>query len=121
MSLKDQSTNPVDTAIAAIAAGSAVSAPVSVGSFRLFGLVMPAAWTAAVITFLVSFDGGATWSNMYDKNGAEISVAAGVSRYIALDPAEFAAVPMIKLRSGTAAAPVNQVAAASISLILRSI
>lgn len=111
----------LENAVASILNGQSLSGAISLGGVRLFGLVMPAAWTAAVVTFQASFDNGATWVSMYDASGNELSVTVGASRYVALDPVYFAAVPMIRLRSGTAAAPVNQGQDSPISLVLRSI
>ncbi|MFA6280382.1 MAG: hypothetical protein WC612_06285 [Bdellovibrionales bacterium] len=113
--------NTLSQETATIAAGAALSGAVNLGGLRLFGLVMPAAWTAAGITFQVSYDGGTSWSNLYDANGNEVSVTVAASRAIALDPVTFAAISMIKVRSGTAAAPVNQIAAAAVQLVLRSV
>ncbi len=113
--------NAMDVATATISNGQSLSAAVSLGGLRLFGIVMPSAWTAAGLTFQMSHDGGATWVNMYDANGNELTVTAGMSRYIALDPANFAAVHMLKVRSGTTGTPVNQGQDATMQLILRAV
>ena len=42
---------------ALIAAGTALSGPVPLGALTLVGISMPAAWTAAPLTFQVSPDG----------------------------------------------------------------
>lgn len=104
-----------------ILTGAAVSNSLNLESLRLFGIVMPAAWTAASLTFQASFDGGTTWVNMYESSGTEISVTASTSRYIALDPVIFASITMIKVRSGTSGTPVNQTADRALGLVLRSI
>ena len=88
---------------------------------RLFGIVMPAAWTAANLTFQVSVDGGTTYVDMYDATGDEVEAVASTSRYIALLPDALAAVTKIKIRSGTAATPVNQGGNRTIGLVLRAI
>jgi hypothetical protein len=119
--MRNTVANMIDFVPAVIAGGQSVSGAVSLGGLRLFGLVMPSAWTAAGVTFQMSPDGGATWNNVYDVNGNEITVTAGTSRFIALDPANFAAVPMLKLRSGTSGTPVNQGADRTIQLVLRAI
>ncbi len=76
---------------------------------------MPAAWTAATITFQVSMD-GITYTDLYDSLGSEISVAVAANHGVALDVTLFAGWEFFKVRSGTGAAPVNQVAAASLFL-----
>lgn len=113
--------NALDVANATIANGQSLSGAVNLGGLRLFGIVMPAAWTAANLTYQMSHDSGVTWINMYDVNGSELTATAGTSRFIAIDPANFAAVPMIKIRSGTAATPVNQGADRAVQLILRAV
>jgi hypothetical protein len=86
----------------------------------LVGIVMPAAWTAANLTFQASED-GAAYANLYDKNGTEITVTAAASRYIELSPSDWCAVPFLKVRSGTAASAVNQAAARTITLVTRPV
>lgn len=113
--------NMLNAESATIANGAALSPAVNLGGLRLFGLSMPSVWTTASITFQASQDNGVTWQNMYDTNGSELTVSAAASRYIALDPVQFAAVPMIKVRSGTAATPVNQAQDSVVTLILRSV
>ena len=88
---------------------------------RLFGIVMPAAWTAANLTFQVSHDGVTTWNNLYDANGNEVTITASTSRYIALDPVVFAGVQFLKVRSGTSGTAVNQGQEVILQLILRAI
>ena len=113
--------NELEAVPVTIASGTSLSAAVNCGGLRLFGLVMPAAWTTANLTFQMSHDGGATWVNMYDASGTELTTPAAASRFIAVDPAQFAAVTLIKVRSGSAATAVNQAQDAVVSLILRSV
>lgn len=112
--------NVVDTVTATIAGGQSLSSAVNLGGLRLFGIVMPSAWTAAGLTFQMSPD-GANWFNIYDANGNELSASAAASRYIALDPVNFAPVAWIKMRSGTSATPVNQGQEGGLTLILRAV
>ena len=106
---------------ATIAAGTSLSAAVNLGGLRLFGLSMPSAWTTAAITFQSSYDNGVTWQNMYDASGNEVMITAAASRNIALDPVLFSAIPMIKVRSGTAGSAVNQAQDSVVTLVLRSV
>ena len=89
-------------------------------NFRLFGIIMPAAWTTANLTFQASFDSGLTWIDIMDALGTEYTVTAGTSRYIPVDPTPFSAIPMLKIRSGTASTPVDQTEERTLALILRS-
>jgi len=119
--MRNTIVNMLDTLPAAIANGASLTDALDLGGLRLFGVVMPAAWTAANLTFQTSYDGGATWADVYDVNGNELTATAAASRFIALDPANFAAVQRIKVRSGTAATPVAQGAARSLTLVLRAV
>lgn len=113
--------NVTDILPVTIANGQSLSGGVSLGGLRLFGVVMPSGWTAANLTFQASVDGGASWVNLYDANGSEVTVTAGTSRFIALEPALFASLTHLQLRSGTSATPVAQGADRSLSLVLRSV
>lgn len=93
---------------ATIANGESLSGALDLGGQRLLGLFMPAAWTAADLTFQVSQD-GATWADLYDETGAEITVDAAASRAIVFsNPALFLGVKHLKIRSGTTGAAVAQ-------------
>jgi hypothetical protein len=81
---------------------------------------MPAAWTAAALTFQVSTD-GVTYRNMYDFYGNEVTVSAAIalaSRALTIVIVDWLNVRFIKVRSGTAAAPVNQGADRAIELVI---
>ena len=80
------------------------------------GIQMPAAWTAANLTFQVSFD-GTTYQDFYDSAGTEIAVTAAAARFIALDPTNYFGVRFVKIRSGTSGVPVNQLADRAIILV----
>ena len=110
--------NPV-----AIAAGASLSAACPLGALTLVGISMPAVWTAAALTFQVSPDGGATWQEMYDGAGNPVTVTAAAGQFVVpvADPSYvWRGINMVKVRSGTAAAPVNQAAAATVNLVTRS-
>lgn len=90
----------------------------------IVGLITPAAWTAAVLTFSVSLD-GITYYPLYNSSGVEVQLASSVltvaSAWIGLDPSDFVGIPHVKLRSGTNAATVNQAADRTVLLIGRSL
>lgn len=58
---------------------------------------------------------------MYDDAGEEMAAVVSAARCVILDPIDFAAVPMIRLRSGVASTPVVQEAERAITLVLRSV
>lgn len=108
---------------ATIASGQALSGPVPLGALTLVGISMPAVWTPAVLTFQVSPDGGTTWQELYDGAGNEVTFTAGAGQFIIplADPSSaWRGINMVQMRSGTAAAPVNQTACAVINLVTRS-
>lgn len=102
-----------------IGAGASLSTSVAVGkACTPIGLQMPAAWTAAVITFRAAVS-SETPQSLYDTYDTQITATVAQSRYILLDPAQFLGVRVIQLRSGTAASPVNQAAARTIKVVCR--
>ncbi len=118
-------TNPVPvggaqlaTVTATIASGASLSDAADLGTGRLVGLILPAAWTTATITFQGSAD-GSTYFDLYDDATERAIASASVvpSRFIALPIADWLMVRSLKLRSGSAATPVAQGAARSITLV----
>lgn len=103
-----------------IAGGASLSAAVDLGDRRIMGIVMPASWTAAGITFQVSTD-GSSYSNLYDGSGVEVSLSVDANRAVALGADTWTLLApwrYIKLRSGTATTPVSQAADRTITLVL---
>lgn len=113
-------SNALDTVTAGIGVGQSLSGDLALGGLRLAAIQMPAAWTAASLTFQASVD-GAVWSNLYDAGGVELAISAASNRLIVADLAQFAGLPYLRVRSGTAASPVSQAADRSLNLILRSV
>jgi hypothetical protein len=107
-----------------ILSGQSLSSEGALGAYRLIGIAMPVAWDAASISFQVSIDDFATSLNLYDNQGNEISINAAAGAFIELDSflggMGFRGVNDIKLRSGTAALPINQTADRNITLVCRA-
>lgn len=106
-----------------ISAGQALSGQIDIGTKSLVGIVLPVGWSAAAggISFQVSVDGGATWNELTTQAGAAYAVgftAAGAA-YIAIDPATLRGIQSLKIRSGTAVAPVNQTNLVALTLVTR--
>lgn len=102
-----------------IANGQSLSAAIDLGTRRLVGIVIPAAWTAANLTFQAGPAADAI-VDLYDGGGTEKAVTVGgAARFIALNPADWLGVRHLKLRSGTTGVPVNQAAARTVKLILQ--
>ena len=100
---------------ATIANGASLSGAIKFGNRRLARIDMPAAWTAADLTFQGSVD-GTTFSDLYDADGNEYTIQADASRCIIVALNDFIGLPYIKIRSGTSAAAVNQSGTRTITL-----
>lgn len=101
---------------AVIPINTASSAAVDLGTARAALLIMPAAWTAADLTFEVSHD-GATFVPLHESGGDEKVVKAVQGRGVLLSLADFVGIRHLKIRSGTTALPVNQAAARTIKIL----
>ncbi len=111
---------PVLTKDVVIAINESLSTVAEIGGSALVGMITPAAWTTAGITLQGSHNSSA-FNNMYDSAGSEKTISAAASRYIMLDPADFAGCDAIKIRSGTSGAAVNQAAARTVTLVLMTL
>jgi hypothetical protein len=105
---------------AAIAQGTSLSPEVDIGGWSLVGIWVPSAWVTAGITFQASID-SQNWAELEDQTATAISVSSitgGANTFIAFDPTKVRGVRAIKVRSGTAASPVNQTASGGVTLTL---
>lgn len=100
---------------ASIANAASLSSAIDLGNAKLVGIQMPAAWTAASLTFQGSWD-GVTYADIYD-NATERTYTVAASRFLALNVGDWVGIRYIKVRSGTSGTPVNQGAARSITLL----
>jgi hypothetical protein len=112
-----------DSIAVPIAQGASLSAQVDIGGKTLVGIFVPALWAAAGLSFQASPDGGATWGELQDTSATALSVSTitisgGVPVFIAVDPTKWRGIRSLKVRSGTAAAPVNQTNSGGVSLQL---
>jgi hypothetical protein len=78
-------------------------------------IYMPAAWTAADLSFLGSFD-GITYGNL-EYEGTEVKLTPTAGDVQVLDHFKFKAIRYLKLRSGVAAAEVAQEATRTFTLV----
>lgn len=122
-----------------IASGTAVSGVVDCGSeYTLVGIEIPTTWTAADITLLGATHTGKTpgtafgespqdkleaqltFRSVVDSTGTEFKVTVGATgdKLIAIPDYLLEGVQFLKVRSGTAAAPVNQAADRQIRLVV---
>lgn len=109
------SQRPCEPLDIAIANGASLSVAYNLQGKIPAGIYMPAAWTAAGLTFQVSPD-GVTYYNLHTSAG-EYSLTTAASIFLSLSQANFAGANYIKVRSGTGAVPVNQGAARALVLM----
>lgn len=103
---------------AVIPAAGAVTPYIALAPKTLVGIHVPNGWTAANISLQASYDGGTTLVEFGNAAGLfAITVPGTAGEFIGLDPNIFRGVTGIVIRSGTAAAPVNQVAQATLQVI----
>ena len=104
---------------AVIAAGNSLSSGVKLGGMPLVGIEVDGDWAAAQVTFQYSRDGGTTWFDVKD-DGVEYVVAALTGPDAsAVDFRLFLGYDLIRVRSGTAGAPVAQAAGTTVTLLGR--
>jgi len=113
--------------VATIPNGAAKSNAISLYDTASMSLLLPAAWTAADLTFEASFDGGTTWGEVWDDANAEVLIAAATIAARVGDAivggaiiAKLLGLPMIRLVSGNTAAEVNQLADRAFTVVLKS-
>jgi hypothetical protein len=117
---------PIDPVVAqfqytiTIPASGTISDTISLVNQTLVGIQMPAAWSAADLTFRVSPD-NINFSDMYDQFGNEFVVKTSASRFVVLNPADWVGVRFLSVRSGTVGTPVTQPSARDITFINRAV
>jgi hypothetical protein len=110
-------TEPFRLGTVTIANGASLSGSVDMGAARLVGIIMPASWTAAGLTFQCSSD-NSTFYNMYDETGAELTWTVAASTYVTANfPTRWLACRYLKIRSGTSSVAVNQGAARTLTVV----
>lgn len=99
-----------------IANGASLSGALNLENRTAVAIIMPAAWTAASITFQASVD-GTNYYNVYTTS-AELSATVAASYFVVLPKTTgLEAVRYIKIRSGTSGTPVNQLADRIITVV----
>lgn len=111
--------------VVTIGNGQSLSNAISLEDYALVGLMTPAVWTAAAITFAASDSQTGTYNPVYGDDGNEVTIpsAAVVANRVIVNKTvleQLAGLGWIKIRSGTSGAPVNQAQQSSIFLICKS-
>ncbi len=113
-----------------IPANQALSGEIDLGSNNLIAIEVPGSWAGgAVITFQAKgtevndeVSDPEDWNDVYDDTGTEVSVTVAANRVVVIGTvtkAAIGAIRYIRIRSGTAAAPVNQNPARNLRLLVK--
>jgi hypothetical protein len=105
------------TQTALIANGASLSSVVELGAGKLVAIQMPAAWTAAALTFSASID-GTNYFDVYDGS-TERNYSVDASRMLILQMADWIGIKFLKIRSGTSGTPVSQGADRTLTLLVQ--
>jgi len=100
-------TSLISRLTATIANGASLSDALTLNGSKVAVIEMPAAWTAAPLTFQASMD-GSNYFNVYDDSGDEVYVIVDINRRVYITIDALSQQKYIKLRSGTAVTAVNQ-------------
>lgn len=110
------------TAEVTIASGAALSSGISLPEgFTVYGIIMPSGWTAAALTFGASLDGGTSYSNLFNSSGTELQATVAASQWVPIDLTDYMVGKTVRVRSGTSAVPVNQLADRTLTLLLKKV
>lgn len=117
--MPDISDTAVSNRVVIIGGSSSLSQAARVSGLRVLGMITPASITGgSVWTFQGSLD-GTNFFNIFDTAGNELNCGAqAVSQYYQFGPNFLPGLYSIKVRSGTAGAPVVQTVQISLTLVL---
>lgn len=105
-----------------IADSSSLSGATDLGYATFCGFITPSGWTTAAVSFAAATSLAGTYYPVLSASGAEITTGSvAASKWVALDPADFAGIRWLKIQSGTSAVPVNQSGGDIITLVLRGV
>jgi hypothetical protein len=109
------------TASVVIAESASLSAYFDKRGYSKLSIEMPASWTAADISFAGCSTSGGTYTPVYlAEDGIEITAETSTSRIVSIGIFNdaLAAIPYLKIRSGTVGTPVVQTAAITLTVLL---
>jgi len=109
------------TVSAITANGASLSSEVRYDGFKYLAIMTPGTMSAGTFTFQVSGD-GLNFKNLYDASGTEVKAIVAVDRAVSLDTLfdELSPYSFLKIRSGVAATPVNEAAARTWVVVMKS-
>lgn len=98
---------------ASIPISTTTSGVVTTNGMSLVGIQVPAAFTGTALTFLVSDSATGSFFPLYNSAGA-VSYTVAPSRWLAVDPKDFASAQFFKIVSGS-----TEIAARVLNLMLK--
>ena len=108
--------NEPNTQTATIAASGNITTTIRLPpGHELAAIIMPAAWTAAGITFKAGYTTGT--ADVFGSDGNEVALVVVAVHYVPIPTGLLHGANYIKIRSGTAATPVAQAAERTLTLI----
>lgn len=102
---------------ATIAISTSLSDAIDMSGWSIISIGIPAAWTAASLTFEGSVD-GTTFKDIYLKDGTELTATVDADQIIS-NLLELGSIRYLKIRSGTSGTPVNQAAERVLDVLLK--
>ncbi len=98
-----------------IANGESLSSAINLGGMFPAKIAVPAEFDGTAMTFQGSVD-DATFYNLYDTTGTEVSYTVAASRLVTPVMGDFYGLSSIKIRAGTSGAATNQTGATVIKI-----
>lgn len=104
------------------AINASLSSEINLGGYNVHAIQCPSALTNTTFTFLGCDKEGGTYQSIYGDDGTEISITVAASRCVSLNNVALALAPYqwIKVRGGTAATPVVEVAARTLGMLSKA-
>jgi hypothetical protein len=113
----DRATHP-----ATILEGASISDTVDLMHYDFVAVQMPAAWTAASLSFECSTEVAGPFTPVEDSGGTEVTYTVEASKWVIVNTAHWHGFGrFLRLRSGTSAAAVNQLADRTLLVIGSSV
>ena len=103
---------------ATIGSGASVSNAINVAGLLVTNLLVPATWTTANLTLQTS-DDDSTYYNVYDEYGSEQAATVATTSCDINLTHWLLGRKYLKVRSGTAATPVNQAGTRSVGVVVK--
>jgi hypothetical protein len=109
---------PLTDVTATIPAGESLSNEIDASAGKVIRIIMPAAWTPANLSFQIADLGTGPFNDVFTRDGGEFLMACTPGKVYAIGTSEWASEGFIKVRSGSAQAPIVQDAARAFTFVV---